>query len=285
MRFPEEAHIVSRLVLEAADEILRIYRSEFSVREKTKGDPVTEADLVANRILIEGIRKKFGDPVFSEEELLPFDQETHRFGRVWILDPIDGTREFVAKNPEFALSLGLVREGRPVFGIIMNPASGEFFWGRENVGAGYQVIEPPFTSREIDWNTSHKFLEDAEIHSLKEILVSVSETRAGLFDMTGFGTQYKTKATGSIAYKLALVAVAKAPLTLSLRPKNDWDIAGGVAILRASGGSDIEIKTGLPFDFLKSKLSVGLLAGKREIVQEFWKDNRARLQGSVRESW
>ncbi|TGK06173.1 3'(2'),5'-bisphosphate nucleotidase CysQ [Leptospira fletcheri] len=289
MLFPEEARTVSKFVLEAADEILRIYRSEFAVREKKKGDPVTEADLAANRILVRGIRESFGDPVFSEEDILPFDQKSHRNGRVWILDPIDGTREFVAKNPEFALSLGLVENGTPIFGIIMNPATGEFFWGRDGVGSNLQILQPPYSKLEIDWNSPHYFLAENEglrdSDTAREVLVSVSETRDGLFQDLDFGPQYKRKATGSIAYKLALVAVGKAAMTLSLRPKNDWDIAGGIAILRASKGFDLEIKTGDPFRFLDSELSVGLLAGRENRVLEFWGKNSERLRNSVRENW
>ncbi|TGK17487.1 3'(2'),5'-bisphosphate nucleotidase CysQ [Leptospira fluminis] len=289
MFFPEEARIVSKFVLEAADEILRIYRSEFAVREKKKGDPVTEADLAANRILVRGIRERFGDPVFSEEDTLPFDQKSHRNGRVWILDPIDGTREFVAKNPEFALSLGLVEDGTPVFGIIMNPATGEFFWGRDGIGSDLQILKPPYSNLEIDWDSPRFFLEEKDESrdpgAVREVLVSVSETRDGMFQDFDFGPRYVRKATGSIAYKLALVAVGKAEMTLSLRPKNDWDIAGGIAILRASKGFDLEIKTGNSFRFLDSELSVGLLAGRENYVLEFWEKNSERLRNSVRESW
>ncbi len=284
MQFPEEAEAVSKLVLEAADEILSIYRTDFKVREKTKGDPVTEADLRANEIIANGIRNLFQEPVFSEEEsTFSIDQIKNK--KVWILDPIDGTREFVAKNPEFAISLGLLENGNAVFGIVMNPATGEFFWGKEGVGSGYIVLNSPFRENQIDWTSHSKLLENSPKQNPNDILVSVSETKDGLFKKIHYGKEYRLKAIGSIAYKLALVAAGKYPMTLSLRPKNDWDVAGGIAILRASGGIDLEIKSGGPYPFLSSKLGIGLIAGKKELIQEFWKNFEISLQTSVKERW
>ncbi|TGK05575.1 3'(2'),5'-bisphosphate nucleotidase CysQ [Leptospira langatensis] len=283
MRFPEEAETVSKLVLEAADEILSIYGTDFDVMEKSKGDPLTQADLRANEIIANGIRELLQDPVYSEEEST-FSPKT-KASRVWILDPIDGTREFVAKNPEFAISLGLVENGKLDFGIVMNPVTGEFFWGRAGIGSGYVILETPYKDRKINWDDRSKFLEDAKPEDPNQILVSVSETRDKLFQNIHYGERFVLKAKGSIAYKLALVAVGKFPMTLSLRPKNDWDVAGGIAILRASGGLDLEIKSGKEYPFLSSKLGIGLIAGKKEIVQEFWKEFQNSMQSSVRERW
>ncbi|TGK00618.1 3'(2'),5'-bisphosphate nucleotidase CysQ [Leptospira semungkisensis] len=284
MRFPEEAETVSKLVLEAADEILSIYGTDFDVMEKSKGDPLTQADLRANEIIANGIRNLLGDPVYSEEEsnFSPKDQTSDR---IWILDPIDGTREFVAKNPEFAISLGLVEKGELTFGIVMNPVTGEFFWGKTGIGSGFEILKNSYKDRKISWDITSKYLEESKEEGPNSVLVSVSETRDGLFKNIRYGERFLLKPKGSIAYKLALVAVGKFPMTLSLRPKNDWDVAGGLAILRASGGLDIEIKSGKEYPFLTSKLGIGLIAGKKELVQEFWTDFQVSLQSSVRERW
>lgn len=284
MIFPEEAEIVSKLVLEAADEILSIYHTDFQVREKSKGDPITEADLRANEIIAGGIRRILDQPVFSEEET-SFDPSRSENSKVWILDPIDGTREFVAKNPEFAISLGLVENGNPVFGIVMNPASGEFIWGQEGIGAGFQILTPPYRDQKIDWKSTRLYLQELSDRDVHEIVVSVSETRDGLYNSLDWENRYKLEAVGSIAYKLGLVAVGKYPLALSLRPKNDWDVAGGIAVLRASGGLDLEIRSGDKYPFLRSRLGIGLLAGKKEEVLAFWEKYKKQLQSSVRDRW
>ncbi|TGJ99967.1 3'(2'),5'-bisphosphate nucleotidase CysQ [Leptospira selangorensis] len=283
MRFPEEAELVSKLVLEAADRILSIYGTNFHVMEKSKGDPLTEADLQANEIIAGGIRKILKDKVYSEEDS-NFSHSSLQGERVWILDPIDGTREFVAKNPEFAISLGLLEEGKPVFGIVMNPATGEFFWGAEGKGAYYTILKSPYLENQIDWENTF-YLPKLESSELPKILVSISETKAGLFKKLDYGNDFVLEPKGSIAYKLALVAVGKYPLTLSLRPKNDWDVAGGIAILRASLGKDLEIRSGKDYPFLTSKLGIGLLAGDSELVTQFWEKFKTSLQGSVRDRW
>lgn len=284
MRFPEEAEIVSKLVLEAADEIISIYNTDFQVREKTKGDPITEADLRANEIIAGGIRSLLKDPVYSEEET-NFTHASAEGKRVWILDPIDGTREFVAKNPEFAISLGLVEKGKPIFGIVMNPAKGEFIWGVEGIGSGYVVLKPPFRKHEIDWSSHTKFLEDLRETNPKDVLVSVSEKKSGLYKDIPGNPEYRLLPMGSIAYKLALVGIGKYPLTLSLRPKNDWDVAGGIAILRASGGTELEIRSSKSYPFLSSRLGIGLLAGKKEFVESYWEKYKSFLQANVRDHW
>lgn len=283
MRFPEEAELVSKLVLEAADRIFSIYGTNFHVMEKSKGDPLTEADLQANEIIAGGIRNILKDKVYSEEDS-DFSHSSLKGERVWILDPIDGTREFVAKNPEFAISLGLLEEGKPVFGIVMNPATGEFFWGAEGKGAYYKILKSPYIENRIDWENTF-FLQSSVSPKPSKVLVSVSETRAGLFKNLNYGNDFVFEPKGSIAYKLALVAVGKYPLTLSLRPKNDWDVAGGIAILRASLGKDLEIRSGKEYPFLTSKLGIGLIAGDAGLVTLFWEKFKTSLQTSVRDHW
>ncbi|TGL65705.1 3'(2'),5'-bisphosphate nucleotidase CysQ family protein [Leptospira sarikeiensis] len=283
MQFPEEAEIVSKLVLEAADRIFSIYGTDFHVMEKSKGDPLTEADIQANEIIAGGIRQILKDKVYSEEDT-NFSHSSYQGERVWILDPIDGTREFVAKNPEFAISLGLYEKGKLSFGIVMNPANGEFFWGMEGKGASYQILKHPYIENSIDWeNPFH--LPKRDPSEITKILVSVSESKAGLYKNLNYGKEYTFESKGSIAYKLALVAVGKYPMTVSLRPKNDWDVAGGLAILRASLGKDLEIRSGKDYEFLTSKLGIGLLAGESKTVQDFWEKFKTSLQSSVRDRW
>src|SRR5215472_17528514 len=113
-----------RAALAAGEEILRVYAQDFDVREKTDKTPVTEADLAAERVIVALLEAEYPEiPVISEErvEAEGLPPSATRF---WVVDPLDGTREFIARNGEFAVCIGLVEAGRPVLGIVHGPAKG-----------------------------------------------------------------------------------------------------------------------------------------------------------------
>ena len=113
-----------RAALAAGEAIMRIYAEDFDVRQKADKTPVTEADLGAERIIIELLGAAFPDiPIFAEE-LVEAEGMPPSAARFWVVDPLDGTREFVAKNGEFAVCIGLVEDGRPVLGVLHGPAVG-----------------------------------------------------------------------------------------------------------------------------------------------------------------
>jgi myo-inositol-1(or 4)-monophosphatase len=137
------------------------------------------------------------------------------------LDPLDGTREFVAGIPEYCISVAMVEDGVPIAGGICNPASNEVFLGSIETGVTYNG-KPAQPSRRTD-------LKDALL------LASRSETKRGEwkpFESAGF----KIRPMGSVAYKLALVSVGLADATFTLTPKNEWDVAAGAALVRSAGG-------------------------------------------------
>src|SRR5262249_28046095 len=136
--------------------------------------------------------------------------------RVWVVDPLDGTREFVAGIPEFAISVALVEDGRPVAGGICNPATQEMFIG--SIGYGGTYNNQPVRS------TQKSSLRDALV------LASRSEVSRGQWKRFE-GANFRIRPTGSIAYKLALVSAGLADATLTLTPKNEWDIVAGAALV------------------------------------------------------
>jgi myo-inositol-1(or 4)-monophosphatase len=187
-------------------------------RKEARGDPVTEADHAADAVLRE-ILPQAGEGWLSEESV--DDAARLDCERVWVVDPIDGTREFIEGIPEWCISIGLLEDGVPVAGGIFNPATSELVLGSVETGvtyngAGARVSEPAFGDPVT-------------------VLASRSEIKRG--EWASFvDERFNVKACGSVAYKLGLVAAGQADATWTLVPKSEWDVVAGTALVRAAGG-------------------------------------------------
>lgn len=203
---------------EAANAISSFVPGSVEVAFKSGDDPVTEADRVANRVLRE-ILVQNGDGWLSEESAEDPSRLERR--RVWVVDPVDGTREFVAGIPEWCISVGLIENGEAVAGGIYNPSTGETFLGSKECGLTY--------------NGSTAHCSNTRSLSGATVLASRSEVKRGEWRRFE-GAPFVVKAMGSVAYKLALVAVGQADATWTLCPKHEWDVAAGVALINSVGG-------------------------------------------------
>ncbi|HUK23133.1 MAG TPA: 3'(2'),5'-bisphosphate nucleotidase CysQ [Terriglobales bacterium] len=246
MTTPSQAEILERIAsaLEAARTIFSRYTpGEIAAEYKSGHDPVTEADRAVDAALRRELLRP-DEGWLSEESVDDFTRLEKR--RVWVVDPLDGTREFVAGIPEFCVSVAMVDDACPVAGGICNPATNEVFLGSLDSGLTYNG-KPAQASR-------RKSLEGAVI------LASRSETRRGEWRQFEHAA-FQVKQTGSVAYKLALVAAGLADATFTLTPKHEWDVAGG-AVLVESGGGFVSLLNG---DRLRcnnrSPKITGLLAG------------------------
>jgi myo-inositol-1(or 4)-monophosphatase len=189
------------------------------IEYKADGQPVTAADLAADNALREMLPEA-GDAWLSEETV--DDPSRMKHERVWIVDPLDGTREFISGVPEWSVSIGLVEDGEPVAGGICNPLSKIMVTGAFESGVflnGAPCSASPLQS--LDGAT---------------ILASRSETKRGEWDRFN-DEPFKIRTMGSVAYKLALVACGHYDATWTLIPKSEWDVAAGVALINAAGGS------------------------------------------------
>jgi|SRR5215470_5021617 len=188
--------------------------SEFKVGH----DPVTEADRAVDVALRESLMRA-GEGWLSEESVDDLTRLDKR--RVWIVDPLDGTREFVKGIPEFCVSIGFVDDGQPVAGGIYNPATEEVFIGAIDAGVLYNG-KPVQASQRTTLSGA-------------TVLASRSEIERG--EWAPFeNSQLQIRPMGSVAYKLALVSAALADTTFTLTPKNEWDVAAGAALVLSSGG-------------------------------------------------
>src|SRR5262245_10097311 len=201
---------------------MRLFKGKFDVREKSKNNPVTTADLEANRIIREKVQECFPEDGWLSEE----DQDNSRrltLSRVWVVDPIDGTKEFIEGVPQFAISIALVVDGRPTVAVVFNPAKDRFYKAVLGRGA---------------------FLNDAPIHVTQRtaidganLLVSRSEPRKR-FQV--FVDRCAIRPVGSIAYRLAKVAGGAGDGTLTFRTIHEWDICAGVLMVEEAGGRAVD---------------------------------------------
>ncbi len=211
--------------LEEAEAVLRRFTpGNVAARMKTGDDPtdpVTEADTTVDALL-RRLLPRDGDGWLSEETEDDPARLTAR--RVWVVDPLDGTREFVTGIPEWSVSIGLVVDGEPVAGGISNPVTGERILGA--VGHGVTLNGRPVTV------SARPGLAGATV------LASRSEVKRKEWE--GYREDLFTiRPCGSVAYKLALVAAGLVDATWTLVPKHEWDVAAGVALVLAAGGTII----------------------------------------------
>jgi myo-inositol-1(or 4)-monophosphatase len=205
----------------AAGKILQGYFRDggYQIDSKGKNNPVTTADFEADSKLKQILRDAFPTYGWLSEETVDNDDRL-ACERVWIVDPLDGTKEFIKGIPEFVVAIALAERGVPVMGVSYNPIKNELFSGIR--GAGCFLDGKPVTVSTVS----------ALEHST--ILASRSETARG--DWKAYEGRVKVRAIGSVAYKLALVAAGQADATFTLTPKSEWDIASGVALIVAAGG-------------------------------------------------
>jgi myo-inositol-1(or 4)-monophosphatase len=205
--------------LEAARQVLSRYTAgAIEAEYKVGHDPVTEADRAVDTVLRKSLLRE-GEGWLSEEsvdDLTRLDKS-----RVWVVDPLDGTREFVAGIPEFCVSVAMVEEGLPIAGGICNPATNEIILGSRESGITYNGSAARPSQRTT--------LEGAVV------LASRSEVKRGEWEPFQ-SSPLTIRPMGSVAYKLALVAAGKADVTFTLTPKHEWDVAAGAALVLSAGG-------------------------------------------------
>jgi myo-inositol-1(or 4)-monophosphatase len=241
--------------IRAALETARIILARFTPgaidhRAKEGGSPVTDADLAVNDALRDQLPRD-GEGWLSEETA--DDPSRLSCSRTWIVDPLDGTKEFVAGVPEWCVSIGLVEEGRAVAGGIMIPPTGDLLLGSVETGATLNG-EPCRTS-------GARELRGAEV------LASRSESARGEWDQFR-DAEFHVRPTGSVAYKIAQIAAGRADATWTRVPKNEWDVAGGVALVTAAGGRCYTPDGAEPrFNRPRTRLA-GLLAAPAGLAEE-----------------
>ena len=205
--------------LKSASDVAKQYsRGTFQVRDHGGRDVITEVD----RRISDTLRAELlssGEGWLSEEDHDDKVRLAHNV--VWIVDPLDGTREFVDGIPEWCISIGLAVEGVAVAGGVCNPATNEMFLGSLDCGVTYNGTSAHVSARES--------LDGAVV------LASRQECKRGEWKHCE-QSPFTVRPMGSVAYKLALVSAGRADATWTLSPKHEWDVAAGVALVTSAGG-------------------------------------------------
>lgn len=222
-----ELRLARDLAREAGRVILDVYATEFQVHDKGGGEgPVTEADRRANTLIVAGLRKAFPrDGIVAEES--KDNSDASQYERCWYIDPLDGTREFVARNGEFAVHVGLAIAGEARLGVVYKPVDERLYSGLVDGGA----------TLEIGGKTSELHVSTVSAPAELRLVVSRSNRSKKIADVVaalGIGEVFES---GSVGVKVGLLCEQKADVYLHLSKRSSrWDACAPEALLRAAGG-------------------------------------------------
>lgn len=220
-------------IVEAAGrEILEIYETDFDVETKDDNSPLTKADLASHRAIMAGLERLAPEyPVISEESAPPTFAERRNWDRYWLVDPLDGTKEFIKKNGEFTVNIALIEGDRPVLGVVGVPAQDVVFTG---------IVPDGIAEKRAAGQTSR--MSGRTMDPAAELTIVASRSHGGdrLEDYLAaieakFTSASRTPVGSSL--KLCILAEGRADLYPRLGPTSEWDIGAAQAVLEAAGGA------------------------------------------------
>ena len=261
-----EVQALLDLICRAGEEILKIYfrqQADWKVSLKEDQTPITEADRLANTIINEGLKKLFPDiPIISEENSeIPYDLR-RKYEYCWLLDPLDGTKEFLKQNGEFTVNLALIQQGRPVAGFISVPVKGLFYSAVKGQGAfkieigeqreadrSERQIKPIKQGNKLQLRAAQFSMDDAGLTVLASRSHFDSETRKFIESLN----EPRLESRGS-SLKFMMLAEGRGHLYPRLGRTMEWDTAAGQAILEEAGGQVVEFSSRQPLRYNKESL-------------------------------
>jgi 3'(2'), 5'-bisphosphate nucleotidase len=235
--------IAVNAALQAGNEILKIYNSQdFEIKLKKDNSPITEADINSNNKIIE-ILKKTEIPVVSEEsEILSF-KKRQKNETFWLVDPLDGTKEFIKRNGEFTINIALIENGISIAGIIYSPVSKELYFANDKIGA-FKTVN--IFSKENQYYNINDLIEKSiklPIFENRNSFVVLKSKSHNSFKNDEFIKFLSSKYSNleilekGSSLKICILAEGKADIYPRFGPTSEWDTAAGHAILKASGGN------------------------------------------------
>ena len=241
---------------EAGAAILEFYSEDIEVVDKEDDSPLTKADLAAHHIIVDALAEIDPDtPVISEESGVPGYEERKNWNKFWIVDPLDGTKEFIKKNGEFTVNIALIDEGEPVLGVVYIPAKDVLYYAEK--GKGSYKVE--------DGNKPQRILSKAA--DLSEALTVIQSRSHGSDslkdDLKKKGITMKDSVKAGSSLKFCLVAEGKADIYPRMGPTMEWDVAAGDCVYRNSAeeGQHYSPLTYNKKDLLNSGFLIGLDEG------------------------
>jgi myo-inositol-1(or 4)-monophosphatase len=264
MRYERELQVALEAACEAGAILQHWYAVGTGHWEKSEDNPLTIADLESDRAISARLRAAFPDDALLSEETAD-DPGRLAKERVWIVDPMDGTKEFTKRIPEFGVSIALAEAGEPVVGVIRNPPAGVSVWATRGGGCFRD-------GRRVSVSKVERLADAVVIASRTEISRSQFAPYEGWFK--------ELRPVGSIAWKLACIACGDGDLNVSVAPKNEWDVCAGDVLVREAGGVYVGFDgTRRTYNQPKTLIEAGMAAGPPVLVEAFNARERARRGG------
>lgn len=242
--------------IEAGKKILEVYGNEFSVEIKSDNSPLTEADKKSHLAIKEILSPLSIDMLSEEGKLLTYD-ERKDWKKFWLIDPLDGTKEFVKRNGEFTVNIALVEDGIPVAGVVFVPVTGKMYYGSESTGSYAFMFKESDNKSVEDYMASAEKLPGAAGSSVYTVVASRShnspETETFIDGKRKEHGEVNLVSSGS-SIKLCLVAEGKANVYPRLAPTMEWDTAAGHAVAKFAGCKVYNYETGNELEYNKENL-------------------------------
>lgn len=214
---------------QANQEILEVYNSIFTVDTKLDNTPITDADRRANEVIIEGLsRIDSSIPILSEEEKIPTFDVREQWDKYWIVDPLDGTREFIEKVDEFTVNIALIEHGVPNLGIVGIPTNGVIYTGEVDCARARKHTPDSITPISIVPTGDKVRMAMSRHYKTAQNLQIIDY-------LTSCGAEVEVKVVGS-SIKMCYIAEGHADIYVRFGASNEWDIAAAHAVLSAAGG-------------------------------------------------
>jgi len=236
----DQKRAVIDLANTAGVKIMAIYAHDFEVDYKDDSSPLTQADLASHHYIVDGLRELTPQiPVLSEESSEDEKRNRMSWQTYWLIDPLDGTKEFVKKNGEFTVNIALVNNHQPVFGVVYAPALDVTYWGDKSSGA-FKVdgdIEKAITVRPRPVNTADWIVVGSRSHQSDEFKFFMKDYEDA--EIVSMGS----------SLKLCFVAEGKADLYPRLGLTSEWDTAASQAVVEAAGGQVLAFPEMIPLGY------------------------------------
>jgi 3'(2'), 5'-bisphosphate nucleotidase len=264
--------------LEAGRKLLQIYRSDYAVSEKADQSPVTAGDMASHGAIVDLLQNDASAiPILSEEQAEIAYETRRNWRRLWLVDPLDGTKEFLKENGEFTTNIALIEAGEPILGVVYAPAVGTIYWGSRDIGAFRATVH----AEASDGDAPRRLREHGRVLPLMAASAGIdAEARADARPSPDAGRAFTIAAsrshlneateqyidtltqtygppamiTAGSAVKLCLVAEGTADVYPRLGTTMEWDTAAGDAVVRAAGAEVVAYESGEPLQYNKADL-------------------------------
>ena len=224
----QNIHNLIEISKEAGEVILEIYKTNFDIQIKKDSSPLTQADLASHQIITSGLKKLTPNiPILSEESCNISQRERAKWKEYWLIDPLDGTKEFIKKNGEFTTNIAYIKKNKPMFGMIFAPVLNELYWGSEENGSYILKGESQRKPEKIQVSNKKKgnlSIVSSRSHQSSELKAFLKKLNKCKFIHIGS------------SLKFCLVAKGDAEIYPRLGPTSEWDTAAGDAIIRGANG-------------------------------------------------